>query len=125
MKSLTSAGVIVGLLVTTIAGLNIRDKRDMPESTNSGLLASTDDQFDIAEADYYAGITNLLKDKYVDPINDDKKLLSGAVRGMVTGLNDIDSQFYNPNEFAAYKSARAGQYTASAFGWTLSRPKLT
>ncbi len=110
MKSLTSAGVIVGLLVTTIAGLNIRDKRDMPESTNSGLLASTDDQFDIAEADYYAGITNLLKDKYVDPINDDKKLLSGAVRGMVTGLNDIDSQFYNPNEFAAYKSARAGQY---------------
>ena len=110
MKSLTSAGVIVGLLVTTIAGLNIRDKRDMPESSSSGLLASKDDQFDIAEADYYAGITNLLKDRYVDPITDDKKLLSGAVRGMVTGLADIDSQFYNPNEFAAYKNARAGQY---------------
>jgi carboxyl-terminal processing protease len=110
MKSLTSAGVITGLLITTIAGLNVRDKRDMPESTSSGLLASKDDQFDIAESDYYAGITMLLKQRYVDPITDDKKLLSGAVRGMVTGLSDINSQFYNPNEFAAFKNVRAGQY---------------
>ena len=110
MKSLTSAGVILGLLVSTIAGLNIREKRDMPESAGTGLLASKDVQFDIAESDYYAGISNLLKEKYVDPITDNKKLLSGAVRGMVMGLNDINSQFYNPNEFAAYKNARAGQY---------------
>jgi carboxyl-terminal processing protease len=110
MKSLTSAGVIVGLLASTIAGLSIRDKRDMPESQNTGLLASKDEQFDIAESDYYSGISNLLKDKYVDPITDDKKLLSGAVRGMVTGLADINSQFYNPNEFAAFKNARSGQY---------------
>ena len=110
MKSLTSAGVIIGLLVSTIAGLNLREKRDMPESAGTGLLASKDVQFDIAESDYYAGISNLLKEKYVDPITDDKKLLSGAVRGMVTGLNDINSQFYNPNEFAAYKNVRSGQY---------------
>ena len=110
MKSLTSAGIVVGLLVSTIVGVNARDKRDMPESGSSGLLASKDDQFDIAESDYYAGISNLIKEKYVDPVADDKKLLSGAVRGMVTGLNDINSQFYNPNEFAAFKNARAGQY---------------
>ena len=110
MKSLTSAGVILGLLVSTIAGLNLREKRDMPESAGTGLLASKDVQFDIAESDYFAGISNLLKEKYVDPISDDKKLLSGAVRGMVAGLNDINSQFYNPNEFAAYKNTRSGQY---------------
>lgn len=110
MKSLTSAGIIVGLLASTIAGLNIRDKRDMPESPNTGLLASKDEQFDIAEADYYSGISNLIKDKYVDPVTDDKKLLSGAVRGMVMGLGDINSQFYNPNEFTAFKNARSGQY---------------
>jgi carboxyl-terminal processing protease len=110
MKSLTSAGIIVGLLASTIAGLNYREKRDMPETQMSGLLASKDDQFDIAEADYYAGISNLIKERYVDPVSDDKKLLSGAVRGMVTGLNDIHSQFYNANEFTAYKNVRAGQY---------------
>ena len=111
MKSLTSAGVVVGLLFRTIVGVNMRDNRDMPGSINSsGLLASKDDQFDIAESDYYAGISNLIKEKYVDPVTDDKKLLSGAVRGMVTGLNDINSQFYNANEFAAFKNARAGQY---------------
>ncbi|MEI7985743.1 MAG: S41 family peptidase [Armatimonadota bacterium] len=110
MKSLTSAGIIVGLLVSTIAGLNVREKRDMPETASSGLMASKDEQFDIAEADYYVGISGLLKDKYVDPITDDKKLLSGAVRGMIVGLADINSQFFNPNEFTAYKNARAGQY---------------
>lgn len=110
MKSLTSAGLIIGLLACTIAGLNVREKRDMPESMGTGLLASKDDQYDIAESDYYAGISSLLKDKYVDPISDDKKLLSGAVRGMVTGLRDINSQFYNPNEFTAFKNARVGQY---------------
>ena len=110
MKSLTSAGIIVGLLVSTIIGVNARDKRDMPESNSSGLLASKIDQFDIAESDYYAGISNLIKEKYVDPVTDDKKLLSGAVRGMITGLGDINSQFYNVNEFTAFKNVRAGQY---------------
>lgn len=113
MKSLTSTGVIVGLLVTTIAGLKVRSLRELSDTNNSGLrdlFASRDTQLDIAEADYYEGISNLLKDKYVDPISDDRKLLSGAVRGMITGLADADSQFYNPNEFAAYKSARVGQY---------------
>lgn len=112
MKSLISAGVVAGLLVTTIAGLTVREKRELKDSGGSGLelLASRDTQFDIAESDYYAGISNLLKDKYVDPISDDKKLLSGAVRGMISGLNDTDSQFFNPNEFTAYKNVRAGQY---------------
>lgn len=115
MKSLTSAGVIAGLLFTTIVGLKYRDVREMPDSGRglsvSELFASKDAQFDIAESDYYAGISNLLKEKYVDPISDDKKLLSGAVRGMITGLNDPDSTFFNPTEFAAYKSVRAGIYT--------------
>lgn len=113
MKSLLSAGVVVGLLVTTIAGLRIRETRELSGSINGGfkdLFASRDQQVDIAEADYYEGISELLKEKYVDPITDDQKLLSGAVRGMVTGLNDLDSQFYNPNEFGSYKNARAGVY---------------
>ena len=110
MKSLTSAGIIVGLLGTTIVGVNARDRRDMPESLNTGLLASKDDQFDIAESDYFAGISGLIKEKYVDPVSDERKLLSGAVKGMVAGLNDLNSQFYNPNEFTAFKNVRAGQY---------------
>ncbi|MBS1728990.1 MAG: hypothetical protein JST51_19900 [Armatimonadetes bacterium] len=114
MKSITSAGVVIGLLFVTIAGLKVRERQEI---SNGGygslrdLFASRDTQVDIAEGDYYEGISDLLKTKYVDPIKDDQKLLTGAIRGMVTGLNDADSQFYNPNEFKAYKDARAGEYT--------------
>jgi carboxyl-terminal processing protease len=114
-KSLTSAAVVAGLLASTIVGLKFREYREMPDTTQSAgfgsLLASKENQYSIAEADYYEGIIELLQERYVDKLPARSKLLSGAVRGMITGLRDADSQFYNPEEFAAFKSIRAGIYT--------------
>ena len=113
MKSLVSAGIIAGLLVTTIAGLKLRDRHDMPDTTANGLydlFASKDQETNISEADYYREVTRVLKDRYVEPITDDQKLLSGSVRGMIAGLGDIDSQYYNANQFGALKRVRSGTY---------------
>lgn len=114
MKSLTSAGVVASLIVATIAGLKVRNHSDMPDTTGDSLydlVASKGQEANISEADYYREVTRLLKDRYVEPITDDQKLLTGAVRGMILGLGDGDSQFFNPNEFGALKSIRSGVYT--------------
>lgn len=112
-KSLSSALVISGLLVAGIAGMKFRSIRDLPntqETNLSSMLASTGKELEIAETDYFTGIIELLRGRYVDQVPTDDKLLSGAVRGMIVGLRDVDSQFYKPEEFTAFKSIRAGRY---------------
>ncbi|MEI7576492.1 MAG: S41 family peptidase [Armatimonadota bacterium] len=112
-KSLSSALVISGLLVAGIAGMKFRSIRDLPntqETNLSSMLASNGKELEIAETDYFTGIIELLRGRYVDQVPTDDKLLSGAVRGMIVGLRDVDSQFYKPEEFTAFKSIRAGRY---------------
>lgn len=112
-KSFTSALVISSLLVAGIAGMKFRSLRDLPntqETNFSSMFASAGKELEIAETDYFTGIIELLKARYVDQVPTEDKLLSGAVRGMIVGLRDIDSQFYKPEEFAAFKSIRAGRY---------------
>ena len=112
-KSLSSALVISSLLVAGIAGMNFRSIRDLPDSQETSfgsMFASTSKELEIAETDYFTGIIELLRGRYVDQVPTDDKLLSGAVRGMIVGLRDIDSQFYKPEEFTAFKSIRAGRY---------------
>ena len=100
--------------LAVVVGVKLRDQRDLPGSTPKltfeSLLASRSKDIDIAEADYYREISELLKENYVDPITDDKKLLSGAVRGMIVSLKDSKSQFFNPKEFATFKKMRQGIY---------------
>ena len=88
----------------------IRDLPNTQETNLSSLFASTGKELEIAETDYFTGIIELLRGRYVDQVPTDDKLLSGAVRGMIVGLRDIDSQFYKPEEFTAFKSIRAGRY---------------
>jgi carboxyl-terminal processing protease len=112
-KSLSTALVISSLLIAGIAGMKFRSLRDLPNSqeTNlSSMFASSGKELEIAETDYFTGIIELLKGRFVDQVPTDDKLLSGAVRGMIVGLRDIDSQFYKPEEFTAFKSIRAGRY---------------
>lgn len=112
-KSLSSALVISSLLIAGIAGMKFRSLRDLPETHEaniSSMFASTGKELEIAETDYFTGIIELLRSRYVDQVPTDDKLLSGAVRGMIIGLKDVDSQFYKPEEFAAFKSIRAGRY---------------
>lgn len=60
--------------------------------------------------DFYAAITDLLKREYVEPIKDDQKLATGAVRGMILSLGDPRSTFMDADEFRAFLDAREGRY---------------
>lgn len=102
------------MAVSVLAGYKVRQFKDVrPSSASSesgSLLASLDKQYEIAESDYYRGISKLLKDNYVEDVNDESKLLDGAIRGMIAGLRDIDSQFYEPKQFESFKGIRNGIY---------------
>jgi carboxyl-terminal processing protease len=112
-KALIPAIVVASMMGSAIFGLKMREAKELPETMkqSSTLLVSKENQIEIDEADYFSAIVDLLKAKYVDPVADDDKLLSGAVKGLIMGLRDVDSQFFNPKEFEALKSIRAGSYT--------------
>lgn len=112
-KAFMPALIVASMMGSTIVGLKMREANELPETMkqSSTLLASKENQIEIDEADYFSAIVDLLKAKYVDPVTDDDKLLSGAVKGLIMGLKDVDSQFFNPKEFEALKSIRAGSYT--------------
>lgn len=114
-KSVVTASVIAGVLISLIGGAKYRDFSELRETARSSgvspLLVSTEKSYQIAEVDYYESLKELLSEKFYDKMPEESKLLSGAVRGMIVGLRDVESQFYNPIEFSAFKSIRAGVYT--------------
>lgn len=74
------------------------------------LLVSRNSPMDVAEGDYFREVSDLLKSQYVEAVEDDKKLLAGAVRGMVVSLDDRNSMFYSPEEFKVFKRMRQGRF---------------
>jgi carboxyl-terminal processing protease len=69
-----------------------------------GLLASAQtDSKEIPLIPYYDQVEQILKDRFVDPINDEQKLASGAVKGMINSLGDVHSRFLDPKEFKAFQ----------------------
>ncbi|RYG85227.1 hypothetical protein EON77_05930 [bacterium] len=104
---LLSGGCIYGGYVARVAS-------DYPQTVREvgygPLLASRGNSVEIAEGDYFREVSDLLKGQYVEPVKDDKKLLAGAVRGMVVSLADQNSMFFAPEEFKVFKSIRQGRY---------------
>ncbi len=96
------------------AGLVARDVTDYRQTVReigfSRLLASRTGPLDIGEGDYFRELSDLLKGYYVEPVKDDRKLVAGAVRGMIGSLNDPNSMFFSPEEFRAFKGMRQGRY---------------
>ncbi len=113
-KSLTAALLLSGGFVAVLTGLKVREAQDLRQTLKdqhwSTLLASRSDKREIAESDYFRSVTEILKAYYVEDIESDAKLLSGAVRGMIAGLRDVDSRFFSKEEFAAFKKMRQGMY---------------
>lgn len=65
---------------------------------------------EIPLSDYYSALTDILKENYVEPVKDEQKLASGAVRGMVLSLGDPRSIYMDANEFRAFLNSREGRY---------------
>lgn len=114
-RSLAAGGMVVLSIGAVIAGLTLRDYRDvgaMPRGLADpygGLVASRESA-EVPADKFYAQMVEKLRREYVDPIEDEQKLAAGAIRGMVASLGDPYSIFMDPKEFAAYRKSMAGVY---------------
>src|SRR5579862_941809 len=87
----------------------------------SHLVASNTNSPDLSETKFFEDIMQLLKKKYVDPIDDDTKLADGAVRGMIASLGDPNSLYMDPDQYRVYEKARAGKYEGIGADLVLTR----
>ena len=112
-KSVWSAAAVVAGALMVAGGTVARDRVDTgrpaasPLSLDS-LMASQGRE--VPEGAYFRDMVELLKREYVDPISDERKLASGAVRGMVQSLADVECLFYDADEFRAFRHAREGRF---------------
>ncbi|HMS56760.1 MAG TPA: PDZ domain-containing protein [Fimbriimonadaceae bacterium] len=111
---LATVGVALGA-VAVISGTAYRNSVDLGLTSASqpslaGLVASAGKDQDIPESAYFDQLADLLKSEYVDDIADQMKLADGAVRGMVTRLDDPHCLYFDAKNLAAYKDALAGKF---------------
>lgn len=108
MWALAAAGSL-----SLIAGHTLRIERDFrhradkPISLN--LLASKGDQV-IPETDYFNQLVAILKEEYVEDVNDELKLATGGVRGMIASLADIHSLYYDKEDMKIFLDTMRGNY---------------
>lgn len=120
-KSVLAAGAVVGASLAFLGGMVVRDQADLGAarvatngpaalSVPQDLLASRTGEVDARDSRYLAQIIEVLDRTYVEPIKGEDKLGPGAVRGMIASLGDLDAQFLEPEEFAAYQDRARGVY---------------
>ncbi len=114
-KSITSAISVLAATVSLLCGNVWRShvEKGPGESssfTMNSLLASKNTDIDLNEVDFFHEMSKLLKREYVDPITDDQKLASGAVRGMIGSLGDPQSLYFDKDEFRVFNENREGKY---------------
>jgi carboxyl-terminal processing protease len=115
-QSLQAAAGVVVCAVAVLVGASMRNQRDLggavagPSYATQGLLASRAGTQEVPASDYFFALSEKLMKEYVEPVADEQKLASGAVRGMVNSLGDPKSTFMGKDEFKAFLNARQGQY---------------
>lgn len=112
-----TALLILGLAASVSAGIIVRNRMDQRGMTTDlekvdGLFASSHaDSKDIPLIPYYEQVEQILKEQYVEPISDEQKLASGAIRGMVNSLGDPHSRYFDAKEFTAFENIQTqGKY---------------
>ena len=99
-----------------LVGFGLRSRTEPFEGTTqpnpiASLVASRETQgVQIPLGEFYAEMTDLLKQEYVEPIKSEQKLASGAVRGMVLSLGDPRCVYMDPEGFRLFLNSREGDY---------------
>jgi carboxyl-terminal processing protease len=111
---MSALGVVLAAALVYLGSAR-RDQVDLgatvrPSASLTGLRADRSNEVDIPIAEYFQLLSQKLKDEYVEPVKDDQKLASGAIRGMVSSLGDPKSVFMEPEEFRAFEGRRKGVY---------------
>lgn len=108
---LWASGAVLACLASAVIGFMARTAVDMGSTvskTKPGLIASLDSESGISESQYFYEVSQLLRVQYVEPVEVDQKMASGAVRGMINSLLDPDTIFLNKEQFAAYDRSQQG-----------------
>ncbi len=118
MNSFVARSVVSSSAIALIAGAVLfghvrREQIEMGSGAArplGGLLVSNTREPEVGESEYFYELTKLLKSEYVDPVTDDDKLASGAVRGMINSLADPACQFFNAAQFKQYLANQQGKF---------------
>lgn len=108
---LKTVGLLVVCFGSALAGMIVREQKTIQEPTPAleRLVASREAQ-PIPEEDYFSELVKLLREEFYEPVGDEMKLATGAVKGMVGSLNDLHSVYYDKDEFPAVARAMQGRY---------------
>lgn len=112
-RDLMPALSVATVIWAAVAGSYVRERQDFgraPRASRGPELLASRTLPDIPADEYYYILTRLLKEQYVEPITDEQKLATGAIRGMVGSLMDRNSSFMNKDQFQAFQRARAGEF---------------
>lgn len=131
-KSFGSAGLAVLLCASILGGALLRDRVEVGGSrltarNGSGKLLASNligdyEDTKLSEVEFFSQMVDLLKRDYVDPITDDRKLSSGAIKGMVNSLQDPNCVFMDRDEFRAFSNTRRGKYEGIGVDLVLDIP---
>jgi carboxyl-terminal processing protease len=128
-KSLLAAGAVIAASGMVVLGAQTRARVDgvpLPATGLGNLVASrgTEDvQVNVPASDFYNTLADKLRREYVEPVDDEMKLATGAVRGMVGSLADPRSLYMDAKEFRAFLNARQGEYEGIGADFVLAMPK--
>jgi carboxyl-terminal processing protease len=124
-KSFFAAGGVAAAATMVVFGSLHRDRVDTgagPSLEFGRYVASRERQVTVPATDFYRTLSQKLKREYVEPVSDDMKLASGAVRGMVGSLADPKSLYMDKDEFRAFLNARQGRYEGIGADLVLKMP---
>lgn len=102
MKQLRRIALVAVLLILAASiatGGHEKKAQDKPKDAKSDLYN---------QLELFADAISIVRSDYVDEV-DSKKLMYGAMRGMLSGLDDY-SQFMDPQEFEEIKSETKGEF---------------
>lgn len=129
-RNLLTAGLVCAASACLVGGIYVREKVDAEQaglqaktSLAPGLLASRGTSVDIPEERYFYDLMLLLKREYVEPIKDETTLATGAVKGMISSLDDERSIFMSKPLFQAFVNGLQGKFEGIGAKLALRRLK--
>jgi len=113
---LLAAGTVLTVLVCLFLG-SVKREQIETGSPVTGLqafdapkVASTSPGEELSETKYFTEMVQLLKKAYVEPVKENDKLATGAVRGMIGSLADPNATFLAPDQFKSYQAQLKGEF---------------
>ncbi|MDD7267364.1 MAG: S41 family peptidase [Lachnospiraceae bacterium] len=130
-----SSGVLAGMVIAKNRQITVWDRQNMwtdsdeakqeafPEDAN-GMTESAEELVDEQALDKIKGLTDTIHQEYLNEGEaDNTKLREGLYKGLVSGLGDIYSEYYTPEEYQKMQESISGKY--SGIGALLNQDRTT